>query len=396
MKFLNKEDYENQRQALLDRAQELIDKGEIEEANNVMKNEIPELENAYKDYADAQANFNALNNKAPSAVQFNGGFNALESADMHDTIEYRRAFKDFVLTGKSIPGMLNSDAVTKTSDVSAVIPTTVLEKIVEKMENIGMILPLITQTAYKGGVTVPTSTAKPVATWVAEGSGSDKQKKTTGSIVFGAYKLRCAVSMTIETETMALPIFESTFIKNVAEAMTKALEQAIVDGSGSGQPKGILKETPVEGQTVELTEGAGITFDDIVAMDSALPSAYEAGTYWFMTKKTFNKIKSIKDDNKNPIFTEVVGTNGKPQRMIYGYPVILNDYMPSYSESVTADTTIAFLFRPADYILNTNMQMTMKRYEDNNTDDMVTKAIMLADGKVVDKNSLVTLTIKNS
>ena len=38
--------------------------------------------------------------------------------------------------------------------------------------------------------------------------------------------------------------------------------------------------------------------------------------------------------------------------------------------------------------------MTVKRYEDNDTDDLVTKAIMLVDGKVVDKNSLVTVTKK--
>ena len=38
--------------------------------------------------------------------------------------------------------------------------------------------------------------------------------------------------------------------------------------------------------------------------------------------------------------------------------------------------------------------MTIKRYEDNDTDDQVTKAVMLVDGKVVDKNSLVTITKK--
>lgn len=35
--------------------------------------------------------------------------------------------------------------------------------------------------------------------------------------------------------------------------------------------------------------------------------------------------------------------------------------------------------------------MGVKKYEDNDTDDQVTKGIMLADGKVVDKNSLVVL-----
>ena len=40
--------------------------------------------------------------------------------------------------------------------------------------------------------------------------------------------------------------------------------------------------------------------------------------------------------------------------------------------------------------------MTVKQYEDNDTDDQVTKAIMLVDGKTVDKNSLVTMTKKSA
>ena len=63
---------------------------------------------------------------------------------------------------------------------------------------------------------------------------------------------------------------------------------------------------------------------------------------------------------------------------------------------MTADTIVAFLFRMKDYMLNTNMQPTVKKYTDEDTDDEVTKCIMLADGKVIDNNSLVTLTVKNS
>ena len=40
--------------------------------------------------------------------------------------------------------------------------------------------------------------------------------------------------------------------------------------------------------------------------------------------------------------------------------------------------------------------MTIKQYEDNDTEDKITKAVMLVDGKVVDKNSLVTLTKKSA
>ena len=68
--------------------------------------------------------------------------------------------------------------------------------------------------------------------------------------------------------------------------------------------------------------------------------------------------------------------------------------MDNYSKSLTAGKVFAFLFNFRDYTLNTNYAMTIKKYEDNDTEDTVTKAVMLVDGKVVDKNSLVTLAKK--
>jgi HK97 family phage major capsid protein len=305
-----------------------------------------------------------------------------------DSLEYRKAFMAYVTKGTEIPTELRADAITATTDVAAVIPETVLNKIVEKMESTGMILPLVTQTAYKGGLTIPTSTVKPVATWVAEGATSDKQKKTTGSITFAYHKLRCAIAVTLETDIMALSAFEATFINNVTEAMVKAIEQAIISGSGTGQPTGILTETPVTGQAIEATP----TYAAMVDAEAALPLAYENDAVWCMTKKTFMQFIGMVDSQKQPIARVNNGINGKPERYLLGRQVILCDYMDTYSTSLTAGEVWAFLFNFKDYVLNTNYNMTVKKYEDNDTDDQVTKAIMVADGKVVDKNSLVTLT----
>lgn len=395
MKFTNEQDYKEKRQALIDKAQSLLDEGKAEEANEIIKNEIPSMDAEFESLAAIQANLNAMNGTVPTAPVT--AVMGAAHGDYTDSIEYRNAFKSYVLNGIEIPAQLkNADQVTKTTDVGAVIPNTLMEKIIEKMESVGTILPLITQTGYQGGVTLPKSTAKPTAEWVAEGKGSTKQKALTGTIVFGAYKLRCAVAMTLEAKTMSLPIFEKMLVKNVAEAMTKALEEAIISGDGSGKPKGILTEDAPVGQTVEIAAAAELSYDDIIACDDAMPSAYENGAVWLMTKKTFNAMKGIKDSQKRPIFSEVMSSDGKPQRMIYGYPVILNDYMASYAKTVSADTTVAVLFKMSDYVLNSNMNVTIKKYEDNDTDDEVTKAIMLADGKVVDNNSLVKLVKKNA
>ncbi len=393
--FKDHTDYLNKRNSLIEQAQEFL-KAEKQDEYKAKFKEIETLDSDYKDFAEEQANLKALQGGAKPSIKLDGNFKE-GAQNMFDTIEYRNAFMQNVLHGKAIPNeYLNSDANTKTSDAGAVIPTTVLDRIIDKMESVGMILPLVTRTAYKGGLTIPTSSVKPTASWVAEGVGSDRQKKSTGSITFAYHKLRCAVSVSWETETMALSAFETAFVNNVAEAMTKALEQAIISGDGSGKPKGILAETVVTGQNVDVAEGASITYADLCDMESKLPLAYENGAVWLMTKATFMKIIAITDSDGQPIARVNYGIGGKPERTVLGRTVVLNDYMPSYSATVSADTVIACLFNMTDYVLNTNLDVTIKKYEDNDTDDIVTKAIMLVDGKVVDKNSLVTMTLKNA
>lgn len=314
-----------------------------------------------------------------------------DDGDKYGSMEYRKAFMQYVCRGEALPKEYRADAVSKTTDVGAVIPTTVLNQIVEKLESTGMILTLVTRTAYKGGVAIPVSTVKPVATWVSEGKGSDKQNKDIkkdGMITFAYHKLRCAVAVSLEVDTMAISAFESLLINNIVEAMTKALEQSIIDGDGSGKPKGILAETPAEGQKVE---SAAPSYDDLIAAEAALPLAYENGAKWCMSKKTFMAYVGITDSNGQPIARVNHGITGKPERTLLGREVVLCDYVTAYTKTLAAGTVFAFLFNFKDYVLNTNYAMGVKKYEDNDTDDQITKGIMLADGKVVDKNSLVTI-----
>lgn len=406
---MNKEQYLAQRNSLIEKAQGLLNENNFEEFNSV-KSEIEKLDSDFENAVKEQANLNALKDNAvitniqnksvtvPGARTIDSTENNNSSEeDLTDSIEYRRAFMNYALKGTKMPQeFTNADANTKTSDVGVVIPSTVLSKIVEKMEATGMILPLVTPTSIKGGVKVPVSTVKPVATWVSEGSGSDKQKKTVKYIDFGYNKLRCAISMSLEVDTISLEFFETTFINNVTEAMIKALEQAIISGDGSGKPKGILAETVATGQNVDIEKTGSPAYKDLTSAEAKLPMAYENGAVWFMTKKTFMEYASLTDSNGQPIGRVNYGIGGKIERMLLGRTVVCNDYMTNYADTVEADTIVAFLFNPKDYAINTNMNMTIKRYEDNDTDDMVTKAIMLVDGKVLDKNSLVTITKKSA
>lgn len=411
-KFKGKEEYLNYRKTMLDEAEQMINEGKIEEGNAKLE-DVKELDEDFEAFAQTKANLAALSGAQPQVNLENlMGNSSVQGAviavtdnnnsgqDMYDSLEYRNAFMNNVIHGAPIPERFkNSNENTKTTDVATVIPTTTMNKIIEKLETVGRIYAKVTKTAFKGGLAIPTSTVKPVASWVAEGKGSDKQKKTTGKITFNYYKLRCAISMSIETQTMALSAFEAKFVENVTTAMIKAIEQGIFTGTGAtgNQMTGFLTETITDDKKVTIAKTGKITYKDLCAAEAALPEEYENGAEWYMRKATFfNQIAAMTDSNGQPVARVNVGINGKPVYNILGRPVNFTKYMPAYTDTVEADTIVACIYDMSAYVINTNLAMTVKRYEDNETDDQVTKAIMIVDGKSTENESLVEIVKKSA
>ena len=351
--------------------------GEIAEA----RNQLAELEKEDEQPAEEQVEERSA---IPAGAELRnaqvlGAFNLGGNDNMENqNMEYRNAFMEYVLRGTPIPAELRAN--TLTGDVGTVIPTHLVNQIVEKFDNVGMILPLITKTSYSAGVEIPTSSVKPVATWVSEGAGSDRQKKATGKITFAYYKLRCEISMSMEVGTMALSAFEAKFVENVAKAMVFAIENAVINGTGSGQPKGILAETAPEGQAIT----GALSFAKLAEVEGVLPAEYETGAKWCMNKKTFALIQGMVDDVGHPIARVNYGIGKALERMILGREVVISPYV--------ADGKL-FVFDFADYVLNTIYDMGISKKQDWDTEDLLTKAVMSVDGKVVDKGSLVTFTV---
>ena len=318
-----------------------------------------------------------------------------DADDVYSSIAYRKSFQRFATLGKDIPAEYRANATTKTSDAEVMVPNTVINRIYEKINSSGNILPLVTRTSYTGGVQVPKSSAKPTAKWVAEGKGSDKQKKSVDYIVFRWNKLRCAVAMTLEMATMSLAVFEQTLVDNIIEAMTIALEEAIISGDGEGKPKGILSEKADNAQIVRLT-GNKITLNTLANAEAALPAAYDGKAEYCMSKAALVQCMTIVDNNKQLIFRNVADSTGKLIPTIFGRKVNVTDYVPKLGADTPADTCVAFMLYFKDYLLNMNKQITMKKYTDEDTDDEVMKAVALADGQCIVTDSLVKIMTESA
>lgn len=300
--------------------------------------------------------------------------------------EYRSAFMEYVTKGTEIPQEFRAAATSVTADNGAVIPTTVLNEIVTKLEAYGDILPRVRRVSYPAGVTVPASATKFEAVWQNENAVGDSQKMTTASISFTAYQLRCNAGVSFQMDVRSLAAFESALVKNVVDAMGKALEKAIVSGTGVGQPTGITAATPAA-----KVDATACDYATLVKAVKAVPTAYKKDFVFIMNEGTALNFATMVDKNGQPIIN--AGIVQAPQYRFLGHDVVLTDALPDFDAAV-ATNTVAVLFDLSKYMLNTSYEVDLYTYTDNATRQKVYDSIALVDGKVIDANGLVFVNKK--
>lgn len=401
---MNKAEYIKKRTELLNSAQEAVNGGDFE-AYEELKSKIDKLDSDFEAAAKATANLEALRGEnstggvpfaAPvSGVKLNDTAPAVNK-DIYATDEYRHAFMMNVLKGTPIPEKFRNTSETTTSTgASTIVPTQVFQKLVVELENVGEIYAEIFKSSYPAALLIPTQDIKPTASWVDEDAGADTQKVSTDKISFAGYKLECKIAFSLFITKTALADFESQFVDQAKTAIVKAIESSVISGSGTGAPKGIMSETAA--QTVEIAKTSSLTYSKLIECEAAVPAAYDEGTVWLMTKKSFFDWYGITDQNGQPVARVSAGLNGKPEKTLLGRRVIFTDgYMSNYADTVTENTTFAMLYRLSDYVFNEVMGLSIKRYEDDSNDNTVIKLVMLADGKSIDSHSLVKVVKKSA
>ncbi|MEC0107263.1 phage major capsid protein [Paenibacillus taichungensis] len=330
-----------------------------------------------------------------SSFGMNQNQRSAQPSDHFATMEYRQAFMAFAVRGEIKPE-LRADASTTTADVSAVIPTTILNEVIKKLEVRGRVWSRVRKLNIKGGVEVPLLSVKPVATWITEAKSSDRQKvQAKDKVSFSYFGLECKVAVSLLADTVTLEGFETLVIDLIVEAMIKALEAAVVSGSGSGAPLGITNDSRVPAtQIVTLDQTEILQYQPWKKKVFAkMPLAYKAGAVFFMASGTFETyVDGMVDDVGQPIGRVNYGITNGIQERFGGKEVILveDDLIQSYDMAAEGDV-VAIFCDLTNYGVNSNMQLTMFRYFDHDTNEWVDKAILIADGKLLDPNGVVII-----
>jgi HK97 family phage major capsid protein len=252
----------------------------------------------------------------------------------------------------------------------------------------------VRKISVRGGVNIPILSLKPTATWIGETTTSDKQKvQANSNISFSYYGLECKVSTSLLADTVTLTGFENTITDLIVEAMVKTLDFSIVKGNGTGKCLGISADTRIPAsQIVTLTAaefGSWAAWKKKVF--AKMPLSYKAGATFLMASGTFEGyIDGMVDTTGQPIGRINYGITNGPQERFGGKEVVLveDDIIAPYDDAASSEV-VAIYCNLRNYGVNSNMQMTMFRYFDHDTNEWVDKAILIVDGKLIDPYGVV-------
>lgn len=315
--------------------------------------------------------------------------------DPFDTEEYRTAFMEFVCRGKAIPAELRADAVTTTGDAGAVIPTTILKEIIKEVKSYGNLYAAVRKLNVQGGVQIPVLSLMPTASWIGETTDSDTQKlQANTSISFSYFGLECKIAQTLLASVTTLDMFQQLFVPLAVEAMAKALDIAIMNGSGSGQPTGITKDSRVPSANVITLPAA-----DFASWEgwkkkvfAKMKKSYRNGAF-YMAQSTFDGyIDGMVDKNGQPIGRVNYGIDGGETYRFGGKHVetVEEDVIKDYESAATGDVVAVFVDLK-NYGLNSNLEMQVHKWIDRDTNTVKNQVIMICDGKLIDPNGVLII-----
>jgi len=207
---------------------------------------------------------------------------------------------------------------------SHAIPTETSGVFFDKMTKIAPMLNEITLLHVAGNVKFVTEGTRNAAAKHTELNAEDPAADTIASVELGAYEYMKLISISKTAQAMTVDAFEGWLVNMLAEDIAIAIEDAIINGDGEGDPKGVEKANTWTNNTNGIDYGDAVTYDDILDLIALLPARYDGNAKFLMNKKMFYQhIAKVRDAEGDPIVVKDFSA-AIPLRIL-GYPVIISD-----------------------------------------------------------------------
>ena len=218
-------------------------------------------------------------------------------------------------------------------DNGAVIPTTIANKIIEKVVEICPIFQDSDRYNVKGTLSIPyydESTSDITMEYADEFTDGESK---TGK--FKSINLTGFLGRAISDVSISL-INDSSFdvvgfvVRRMAESIARFIEKELLKGTPNkidGLSKGVQELK---------TAGANFTADEIIDLQELIPDAYQANAYFIMSRKTRTAVRKLKDGQGNYLLNK--DANSRWGYTLFGHDV----YTSANMDDVKAGATVMY------------------------------------------------------
>ena len=237
------------------------------------------------------------------------------------TVEERdiKSFADYIRN--SVAGIENrAETNLAKGDNGAVIPKTIVKKIMEKVEDISPIYRLATKYHIAGIVNVPkednTSDTITVA-YATEFTELESHSNKFATIELTGYLYGALTK--ISKSLLRNSDFDLTnwVVKKMAKKIAKFIEGELIHGT-SGKIAGIIGSYDATNMKVTLAKASEIKADELIDLQELVPDEYQADSIWVMNRATRKAIRKLKDGQGNYLLE-------KDSTSKWGYRLMGND-----------------------------------------------------------------------
>jgi HK97 family phage major capsid protein len=421
-------DAENQLRDLAD--EDNKEKEVIDDQKDVIDDQQDTIDEEDKNRRSAGNPKGGLNPLQSYGLNGNGkqGEGRSESEDPRATMEYRKAFMDYVMNGNRAEVLqvakragdnsgfeMRTDAATESSDLGVLLPVTVVQEIMTGVEKVyGQLYSRVKKTNIKGGVKYPIGEFGATFKRIGEnGAPTDRQKggKITGYVEF-SYKLgEVRIAQTLLANVLSVPVFEAELAKVIVEAYVKAMDDEILNGDpAENQMEGILTELNKETGS-RIPENRIIDFTDEEMKDwktwqkklfAVIPLGMRNEKPEFlMTANTYEaNIKTLHDDNNRPLYFETFNPIDGAERATFKAREVVfieeGQGIENFNDAEDGEVFGFYWVPERAYAINTNLEFAVKRYFDEEKLQYVERAVVINDGKLLNPDYIWILRKKVS
>jgi HK97 family phage major capsid protein len=212
-----------------------------------------------------------------------------------------------------------------------VVPVVVDDQIVPLAPNEMSVRRLATVIPTVSDIKIPTKTAFGTAGIKTELSSFGESEPTLGQFTLSAYMIGLEGDVSWEL-AQDVPSFQQFAMQDQIIAVQQLEEHYFVNGSGSGQPQGLIGNVGAGVVEEADTNGNLVTIAGTLDLIGKLNEIYQPGASWLMSRAT--SIVLRKAQTESNLFAPAWTREGGVDRL-WGFPVAYSQEMPSTARGNT-------------------------------------------------------------